>query len=270
MAISETASGAARPLPGDVDPKSLTADGLAILLDIDGTLIELAPTPQEVRVPASLKHTLSRLRDRLGGALALVSGRPLSDIDNLFKPLVVAAVGGHGAENRLSITGGVAHRDAGALDPEVRKRLLAVAEATPGVLAEDKGYSMALHYRLAPDYERQVHDAVVRICRECAQSHLEILPGKSMFEVKPKQFNKGTAVRELMRQPPFRGRRPLFIGDDVTDESVFGVMPEFDGLAFSVGRRLSGTHGDFLTPREVRHWLYSLITPARPEPALSV
>ena len=264
MALSEAiAVKAETALAGDFDPHTISdPDGLAVLLDIDGTLIELAPTPQEVRVPPSLKHTLSRLRGRLGGALALVSGRPLSDIDNLFKPLLVAAVGGHGAENRLDASGGIAHRDAGPMNAEVKRLLLAIAEGTPGVLAEDKGYSLALHYRLAPDCERLVHDAVVRICTDFAQAHLEILPGKSMFEVKPRGFSKGIAVRELMQQDPFRGRRPIFIGDDVTDESVFRVMPEFDGLAFSVGRRLAHTHGDFGTPREVRHWLYSLIAPS--------
>ena len=263
MAVSEEIATEAPALVGDFDPHTISdPDGLAVLLDIDGTLIELAPTPQEVRVPASLKHTLSRLRGRLGGALALVSGRPLSDIDNLFKPLLVAAVGGHGAENRLDASGAIAHRDAGPMNAEVKRLLLAIAEGTPGVLAEDKGYSLALHYRLAPDSERLVHDSVVRICTDFAQAHLEILPGKSMFEVKPRGFSKGIAVRELMQQYPFRGRRPIFIGDDVTDESVFRVMPEFGGLAFSVGRRLAWTHGDFGTPREVRHWLYSLIAPA--------
>jgi trehalose 6-phosphate phosphatase len=90
---------------------------------------------------------------------------------------------------------------------------------------------------------------------------VEILPGKSLFEVKPPAFNKGMAVRELMRQPPFKNRRPIFVGDDVTDESVFKVMPEFGGLAFSVGRRFPSTNGYFATPREVRHWLYGFIGP---------
>jgi trehalose 6-phosphate phosphatase len=148
------------------------------------------------------------------------------------------------------------------MHPDVRRLLVCIAAETPGVIAEDKGYSLAVHYRLAPEYERRVHEAILDICGRHPEAQLEILPGKSMFEVKPKGFSKGTAVREMMQLEPFRGRRPVFIGDDVTDESVFRVMPEFDGLAFSVGRRLPGTHGDFATPREVRHWLYSLIAPA--------
>ena len=234
---------------------------IAVLLDVDGTLIELAPTPQEVRVPGSLKHVLSRLRDCLGGALALVSGRPLADLDNLFEPLRLAMVGGHGAENRMTAGGPVDRLRAAPMDSELRRRLQAIAAATPGVLAEDKGYSMALHYRLAPQAERFVREEIGRACAAVPHVPIEILPGKSMYEVKPPAFNKGMAVRELMRQEPFKGRRPIFIGDDVTDESVFAVVPEFDGLAYSVGRKFPNTHGYFATPREVRHWLYGFIQP---------
>jgi trehalose 6-phosphate phosphatase len=242
--------------PGHPNPATI-----AVLLDIDGTLIEIAATPQEVRVPASLKHVLGTLRNRMGGALALVSGRPLADIDRLFDPLRVAAVGGHGAENRLTADGEIDRSRVKPLDPELRDRLLAIASATPGVLAEDKGYSVALHYRLAPDQEQRIRNEIGALCSELPHLKLEVLPGKSLFEVKPPTFNKGVAVRQLMRRPPFRGRRPIFFGDDVTDESVFKVMPEFDGLAFSVGRRFPGTNGYFATPREVRHWLYGFIGP---------
>jgi trehalose 6-phosphate phosphatase len=242
--------------PGHPNPATI-----AVLLDIDGTLIEIAPTPHEVRVPASLKHVLGTLRDRMGGALALVSGRPLADIDRLFEPLQVAAVGGHGAENRLTADGEIDRSRVKLLDPDLRRRLLAIASATPGVLAEDKGYSIALHYRLAPDQEQRIRAEIGALCAELPHLRLEVLPGKSLFEIKPPSFNKGVAVRQLMKHPPFRGRRPIFFGDDVTDESVFKVMPEFDGLAFSVGRRFPGTNGYFATPREVRHWLYGFIGP---------
>jgi trehalose 6-phosphate phosphatase len=249
---------------GHVHIGDLDCDAIAVLLDVDGTLIELARTPQEVRVPPSLKHTLARLRDRLGGALALVSGRPLADLDQLFEPLRVAMIGGHGAENRLDAHGPVDRSRVVPMDTELRRRLENIAAATEGVLAEDKGYSLALHYRLAPERERFVHDEIMRVCAELPHVPIEILPGKSMFEVKPPSFNKGVAVRELMGYAPFRGRRPIFVGDDVTDEFVFKVMPEFHGLAFSVGKRLRGTNGYFATPREVRHWLYGFIQPHSP------
>jgi trehalose 6-phosphate phosphatase len=258
-ALEIRASESGHAHPGHPNPATI-----AVLLDVDGTLIEIAPTPQEVRVPASLKHVLGTLRNRMGGALALVSGRPLADIDRLFAPLRVAAVGGHGAENRLTADGEIDRSRVRPFDPELRRRLLAIAAATPGVLAEDKGYSIALHYRLAPDQEQRIRHEINLVCSDLLDLKLEVLPGKSMFEVKPRTFNKGVAVRQLMKHPPFRGRRPIFFGDDVTDESVFKVMPEFDGLAFSVGKRFPGTSGYFATPREVRHWLYGFIGPLRP------
>jgi trehalose 6-phosphate phosphatase len=237
----------------------LDTDSLAVLLDVDGTLVELKPTPQEVRVPPSLKHTLSRLRDRLNGALCLVSGRPLADLDILFDPLRLPIVGGHGAENRLTPNGLVSRSRVEPLDPELKRRLLAIATGTEGILAENKEYSIALHYRLVPELERIIFDRIIQVCSEWPIDTIEVLPGKSVFEVKPSGFSKGVAVRELMQHAPFAGRRPVFIGDDVTDESVFEVLPQFDGLGFSVGRELKNTQGMFATPREVRHWLYELM-----------
>jgi trehalose 6-phosphate phosphatase len=239
---------------GHFDP-----DTIAVLLDVDGTLIELAPTPQEVRVPPTLKHTLARLRDRLSGALCLVSGRPLTDLDHLFEPLRVSCVGGHGAENRLGPDAEIERSQAEPLDPQLKHRLLGIAQDTPGIIAEEKTYSVALHYRLVPESERSVRERVERICADWPAEAIEILPGKSVFEIKPRAFNKGIAVQALMQRAPFKGRRPIFLGDDVTDESVFAVLPEFAGLGFSVGRELAGTQGYFATPREVRHWLYDLM-----------
>lgn len=254
-AISGAAFGASTPVRAD----KLSLDSLALLLDVDGTLIELKPTPQEVRVPPSLKHTLSRLRDHLSGALCLVSGRPLADLDVLFDPLRVPIVGGHGAENRLTPNGLVVRSSVKPLAPELKRRLLAIATGTEGMIAENKEYSIALHYRLVPELEREIFDRIIRICAEWDSNEIEVLPGKSVFEVKPRAFNKGVAVRQLMQQPPFLGRRPIFIGDDVTDESVFAVLPDLNGLGFSVGRELKGAQGVFATPREVRHWLYELM-----------
>lgn len=235
---------------------------MALLLDVDGTLIEIAATPQAVRVPPSLKHTLSGLRDQLDGALCLVSGRPIADLDRLFDPLRVAIVGGHGAEIRTApaaeVTGAAA-----ALSPELRERLLSIATDTPGLIAEEKSHSLALHYRLVPEQEKSVRARIDAVCARWAGDTVEVLPGKSVFEVKPRTFNKGVAIRTLMQYAPFQGRRPVFLGDDVTDESAFRVMPEFDGLGFSVGRTLPGTQGFFATPREVRHWLYGLLSNAR-------
>lgn len=244
--------------PGPILVDHFDLDRIAVLLDFDGTLVEIAATPEAVRVPPTLKHTLSKLRDRLGGALCLVSGRPLADLDVFFAPLRVAIIGGHGAENRPTPNGEVVEVPTG-LDPALKRQLLAVASATPGLRAEEKRHSLALHYRLVPEQERWVAQEIARICAQWPAESIEILPGKAVFEVKPRAFNKGVGVRALMAQAPFKGRRPIFVGDDVTDESAIAVLPEYDGRGYSVGRSLAGTHGYFATPREVRHWLYGLL-----------
>jgi trehalose 6-phosphate phosphatase len=231
---------------------------IAILLDIDGTLLDIALTPHDVRVPSTLRKTLERLRDRTGGALALVSGRSLSDIDLIFSPLRLSAVGGHGAEIRLSPNGHAEGNRPVLLDKEIRRRFAGIAGKGDGIIVEDKGYSLALHYRLAPDKQRAIEDAVAAICAELPPASVEVLPGKSVLEIKKVGFNKGTAIRDLMSHPPFAGRRPIFVGDDKTDDTAFAVMPEFDGTAISVGRMVPGVTERFEAPTDVRRWLERL------------
>jgi len=244
---------------------SLASDlrACAILLDIDGTILDIAPAPQEVWVPPTLRQTLADLQDLTGGALALVSGRKLNDIDMIFAPLEVAAIGGHGAELRAA-PGAEPRLRAGALSPELKRRLASLTELGPGILVEDKGYALALHYRLAPALGEMLGEAVIAICAEMMpQGSLTVLPGKFVFEVKPAEVNKAVAVRELMDHPPFVDRHPIFIGDDTTDEPVFGVIPQFGGLGFSVGRVVAGTDGHFDTPHEVRAWLARIVAERR-------
>jgi trehalose 6-phosphate phosphatase len=226
----------------------------AILLDIDGTILDLAPSPQQVWVPPGLRRTLARIDDLAGGAMALVSGRSLNDIDLIFSPLQLAAVGGHGAEMRLSADA-TPYMRATPLSPALKRKLASVTELGPGILAEDKGYSLALHYRLAPGKETELRDAVEAICAQAPERSLEILPGKQVVEIKPAGINKAEAVRELMSFPPFAGRNPIFVGDDTTDEPVFGVIAKFGGLGFSVGRIMADSNGHFDKPESVRAWL---------------
>jgi trehalose 6-phosphate phosphatase len=253
------------PQPGKASPKSMARDlaqrlgECAILLDIDGTLLDLAPTPREVWVPPDLAETLSRLYDKTSGALALVSGRSLNDIDLIFAPEQFPAVGGHGAEMRISTDSEAVATHAPPMDKELKRRLAAIAKLSPGILLEDKGYSLALHYRLAPHAEKAIYAAVSLIRADLPNAPIEVLPGKCVCEIKQSGFDKATGVRELMIHEPFRGRRPIFVGDDVTDESVFAIMPDLGGLAFSVGRRAHGVTGHFDEPRDVRAWLASLI-----------
>jgi trehalose 6-phosphate phosphatase len=227
----------------------------ALLLDVDGTILDLAPTPQGVWVPPSLRRAMGRLTERSGGALALVSGRSLSELDLLFSPLQLPAIGGHGAEFRPAAGAEVPVRSPTPLDAAIKRKFAVVAEIGPGVLIEDKGYAIALHYRLAPQLEAVVKKAVGAICAENPSAPIEVLPGKFVLEVKQRGFSKATGVRELMRYPPFADRHPIFIGDDVTDEPVFEMIGEFDGLAFSVGRMVAGVNGHFERPEAVRSWL---------------
>jgi trehalose 6-phosphate phosphatase len=234
-------------------------DQSAILLDIDGTLLDLAPTPREVWVPPGLAKTLNRLLVRTSGALALVSGRSLNDIDLIFAPEQFPAVGGHGAEMRISQDSEAFATHAPPMDRELKRRLAAIAKLSPGILLEDKGYSLALHYRLAPHAERAIYEAVSLIRADLPNAPIEVLPGKCVCEIKHSGFTKATGVLELMAHEPFKGRRPIFVGDDVTDEAVFGIMPDLGGLAFSVGRHAMGVADYFDEPRDVREWLAHLL-----------
>ena len=248
------------PVPSSLVPH---LSETAVLLDIDGTLLDLAPTPREVWVPPGLAKTLHRLHERTKGALALVSGRSLNDIDLIFAPDQFPAVGGHGAEMRIGADSEAVAAHAPPMDKELKRRLAAIARLSPGILLEDKGYSLALHYRLAPHAEKAIYEAVSLIRADLPSAPIEVLPGKLVCEIKHSGFTKATGVTELMTHEPFRGRRPFFIGDDVTDESVFAIMPDLDGLAFSVGRRARGVAGHFDAPSDVRDFLAHLLDDER-------
>ena len=230
----------------------------AILLDVDGTILDIAPTPQAVQVPESLRRTLAAVCEAADGALALVSGRPLSDLDAIFAPLRLPAIGGHGAEIRPVAGGGTIARRAAPLDERFKQMLRDIAARHPGVMMEDKGYSIALHYRLVPKEGPALVAEVKQACKVWSDRSIEPLAGKAVIEIKAAEFNKGTAVRELMNHPPFAGRTPIFIGDDKTDEDAFAVMPEFNGHAISVGRRVPGIDEHFGSPADVRGWLERL------------
>jgi trehalose 6-phosphate phosphatase len=228
---------------------------VAILLDVDGTILDIAPTPLEVSVPPTLRQTLQRLWERTAGALAFVSGRPVRDLDRIFSPLRLPAVGGHGAEFRVVAQDDAAQSRRPPLDSTLRHRLAEIAKAHAGIVVEDKGYALALHYRQAPEQEDYVRKTAAAICAESPQIQTELLPGKSMVEIKQAGFSKASGVRKLMARSPFADRRPIFIGDDVTDEDVFAMMPEFDGVAIRVGDKYSGEANHMDRPADVRCWL---------------
>jgi trehalose 6-phosphate phosphatase len=234
--------------------QDLRLQDVAVLLDVDGTLLDFAPTPREVYVPTALRQTLARLYERSDGALAFVSGRPIGELDLLFSPLQLPAIGGHGAELRPVAGVGPQKPRMPLLDSRVKRSFAAIADAGPGIIIEDKGYSLALHYRLAPEKERVVLAAAKTIYEKLGLP-LELLSGKLMVEIKPSGFNKGSAVRELMSFAPFAGRRPVFIGDDVTDLDAFAIMPDFGGIAIAVGETVAGVDYHFERPADVHRWL---------------
>ena len=230
---------------------------VAILLDVDGTILDVAATPQSVVVPASLVRTLGELHARTEGALALISGRLIENLDDLFVPLKLPCVGGHGVELRISGNAPVQRRHA-ELSPILKKQVTAAVTVDPRIIVEDKGSSLAVHYRLAPELGPLIKNKIAAILDRAPAEKLEMLCGKAVIEIKPPSFNKGIAVCELMKSPPFAQRTPLFVGDDVTDESVFAVLPALGGFGYSVGREVAGVEGTFDGPQDVRDWLTGL------------
>jgi len=243
-------------------PRSVNADDIlpfsrtttALLLDIDGTLLDFAPTPREVWVAPQLLRTLRTLYEALDGAVAFVSGRAVADIDLIFSPLLLPAVGGHGAEFRPSIAD-QASAGPPPLPAPIKREFAMAAKLGPGILIEDKGYALALHYRLAPDLGPRLIETVEALRDRLPADAVDIMRGKFVVEIKPAGFTKASGVQALMQEPAFAGRKPIFIGDDITDEAVFPIIPDYDGLCFSVGRSIEGTNGCFDDPRAVRRWL---------------
>jgi trehalose 6-phosphate phosphatase len=206
----------------------------AFFLDVDGTLADIAPHPEAVAIADHARDTLSLLAAGCGGAVALVSGRAIVDIDRLFAPLHLPAAGLHGFERR-DAAGRItrADVDTGRL-LAVRAGLTAFAAAHPGALVEDKGLSLALHYRQAPAAEADAF-ALAKELETEAGGALVLQRGKMVVELRPAGPDKGTAVAAFMAEPPFAGRRPVFVGDDVTDEAGFATINAMDGISIRVG-----------------------------------
>ncbi len=249
---------------GDVlSPDKIDLNRTALLLDVDGTLLEIAEKPDQVVVPLSLRDTLQELLRRSGGAVALVSGRTIETLDRLFRPLLMPAVGQHGAEMRL-LPQGPLLRHATSLSQALRSRIHYLAKTDRHILVEEKSNSLAVHYRLAPQHEAFLKNEVpLIVVAEAELDSVEIMFGKAVIDLKPKLFNKGSAVREVMASASFAGRRLVFIGDDTTDESVFAILPELNGIGYAVGRVVGGTQGTFSSPAHVRTWLAHIAASAR-------
>ena len=226
----------------------------AFFLDIDGTLLEIAETPDAAEVTRREKALVRRLHDVSGGALALVSGRSLAAIDELFAPIRLAAAGQHGVERRDAQ--GRVHRGDYPREPLRRaaRKIGDFAAKHEGLVFEDKGRSFSLHYRLAPSLAEAAH-AVVRDAAAALGDWVEVQKGKMVVELKPAGRDKGVAIEEFLHEPPFAGRSPVFIGDDVTDEDGFRVVNAAGGHSIKVGEGRTEARWQLADTSAARAWL---------------
>jgi trehalose 6-phosphate phosphatase len=247
------------PISIDEAVSFVIGEGVALFLDVDGTLLDLAPTPDAVCVPVDLVGALARAESRLSGALALVSGRRIEDIDRLFKPLRLGASGVHGAQIRLRPDAAVEAVPAAVQLPASLE--LAVRRAIrrfPALLVENKGFSLAVHYRSVPLAADWLRETLQELILATPSWGLELLDAHFAFELKRPSFNKGKSIARFLQAAPFRGRPPMFVGDDATDEAGFAEVIARGGRAYSIGERRPGAIGYFESPRTVRAWLKAL------------
>lgn len=223
-----------------------------MFLDFDGTLVDLAPTPEAIVVPSRLPSLLQALSARFDGALAMVTGRSLSNLDRHLG-LNLPAAGQHGAQWRFRPGQSPVEELLPALDA-ARQRVRALVEVWPALVVEDKGSTLAVHYRGVPEAGKDV-DAVLAEVAQASPDALDVVRGKSVCEIRPIGVNKGAALEAFLRTPPFAGRLPLMVGDDVTDEAGFAAALNAGGSAIKVGEGESCAPWRLPAPLAVRDWL---------------
>ena len=230
---------------------AIPESGFALFLDFDGTLVDIAETPDAVVVDHTLPGLLGRLRDRLGGAVAIVTGRPIRDIDRFLPGVMLDACGMHGLERR--VVGRVSMPELPYLAGEIEglRRRLAPLE---GVLVEDKGIGVAAHWRMRPDAEGEARAAIDDLARQLGPGY-RVQDGKAVREIVPVAASKGEGIRALMRVPPYAGRRPIFIGDDRTDEHGFDAVAADGGVGVKIGPGGTGATFRMGSPDELRRVL---------------
>jgi trehalose 6-phosphate phosphatase len=206
---------------------------VALLLDFDGTLVEIAPLPDAVRLDRRVPAALDTLRNSLGGALALVSGRPISYLDEVLAPHRFDVAGLHGAQIRMA---GELHSQSRVPDSmrDATRDLVRFANSQVGVIVEDKRISVAVHWRLAPHLQDEAL-ALMRAIALRMGPAVRLQEGKAVAELVPADASKGGAIEMLMSQPPYAGRKPVFIGDDITDEAGFEAVNAMGGLSIRIG-----------------------------------
>ncbi len=231
------------PLPGPGEA--------AFLLDFDGTLVDIAPTPDSVTVPDGLVAALLRLRALCGDALAVISGRPIAEIDRFLPDVPFAVAGEHGIALRHGPGEPVERADLPALPPHWLEAAERLAARHPGTAIERKQAGLVLHFRAAPDAGETLRAAAAGWIGGDGGQHFHLQPAKMAWEIKPAGIDKETAVRAVMQRPPFAGRRPVYVGDDVTDEDGIRGAEALGGLGYRIPR-------DFPDPAAFRAWLAAL------------
>lgn len=224
-------------------------DNAALFLDMDGTLIDIAATPDAVTVPPDLAHVLRRVRAQLGDALAIVSGRPVQQIDALLPDVAYAVAGEHGVAMRPAPGAAIVMADLPTVPDSWRKAAQEAVDWQPGALLESKQRGFVLHYRLAPLAGQTLREALSGIM--AGDDRFAVLAAHMAWEVKPRGADKGIAVESLMTLPPFAGRAPVYIGDDVTDEDGMRVARAHGGIGWRVQEMFGDAAG-------VRDWLRGL------------
>ncbi len=227
---------------------------VALFLDIDGTLLDVALTPSTVHVPPNLAELLDMLAGRLHGALAIVTGRSLEEADRLLHPAKFIAGGVHGGEMRFSDNGKIetlTPKFSSVLTADIKK----IAEDLPGIVYEDKGSGIALHYRLAPELQSSLMMMIEALVPKYP-NQFSICEGRKVVEVLPVGFSKGRALRTLAALPKFTGRIPIMIGDDISDVDAFRAAEALGGYGLKVaGENFSEDESAFQGPAEVLDWL---------------
>ncbi|HTC37959.1 MAG TPA: trehalose-phosphatase [Steroidobacteraceae bacterium] len=224
-----------------------------LFLDVDGTLVELTDTPSQTQADPEIISLLREVAERLGGALALVSGRRIHTLDELFAPLRLPAAGLHGVERRKADGSAQGANFVDAQLDGARAAIKALVNAHPGTLFEDKDRTIAVHFRMAPQSAQIVRESILDIAKALG-SNYHIQAGKMLFEIKPRGFSKATAIQAFMKESPFNGRRPVFVGDDLTDQDGFALVDAQGGISVGVG---DSVQGRFYLPdvAAVRLWL---------------
>jgi trehalose 6-phosphate phosphatase len=238
------------PDPDRKLPRLDGPDRVALLLDFDGTLVDIAPTPELVIVPDTLRDSLARLHDRLDGALAIVTGRPLDQVDHFLAGIPLAVAAEHGAVIRRRPDGDTTAVDLPPIPAAWLDEADRAAASQDGVRVERKKTGFVLHYRAAPDAGPALHTLLTALIGDDTDRY-HVLPAKMAWEIRAHGADKGSAVQTLMAEPPFAGRRPVFIGDDVTDQHGIDAAVALGGLGLMVPDA-------FGEPAQVRDWLRRL------------